>query len=140
MQVQKVSSNQNFSGVSKILISTAKGADATIFLSAKGKTVGKHIVNQNGDICGWRKFKGGESIEYSTTDISDLSKPPQKSKAVTLTYKYKNDKGGYFRKWFVFNFNKFNENIRELTSLTGIKRYLTKIEKSAKKTSFKPST
>ncbi len=138
MQISKVSSNQynqNFGGVTKLVIQAARSTE-TLFVSPKGNTVGQHIVRRGGAVQGWRKFKGGERIDYSTVNIPD--KINGNPKSVAYTYKFPDGKGAFLRRWFVFDLDKFKENINQLTSLKGIKKYLADIEKSPKTTKFEP--
>ena len=137
MQISKISSHQyrqNFDGVSKLVKESEKnGAKIITFVSEKGKHIGKQILKANGDIQGERIFSKGHSIYYNTSH-GTLAKEPY----VPFEYHFPLGKNKYGRKFFVFDLKKFKENLDELTSLTGIKRYIDKVEKAPKTTKFKP--
>ena len=135
MQVSKVSSNQHLDGVTKLIAQGARST-TTIFVSPKGNTIGEHIVRRGGAIQGWRKFKGGERIDYATVSIQD--KTAGNPKSVSYVYKFPDGKGAFLRRWFVFDLDKFKENIKELSSLAGIKMYIAIIERAPKTTRFEP--
>ena len=137
MQILGISStqySQNFGGVSKLVTESGKsGAKIITFVSEKGKHLGKQRLKANGDIQGERIFSKGHSIYYSTSH-GTLAKEPY----VPFEYHFPLSKNKYGRKLFVFDLKKFKENLGELTSLAGIKRYIDKIEKAPKTTRFEP--
>ena len=138
VQISAISSNQynqNFGGVTKLLVQSARKAD-TILVSSKRNIVGRHIVSKDGAVQGWRKFKGGESINYAT--VPNLDKAAGNQKNVSYTYRFPDGKGAILRRWFVFDLDKFKENMTQLTSLKGIKKYLADIENAPKVTRFTP--
>ena len=134
MKVNSVSNNQNFGGVTKLIVKAARSTE-TMFVSPSGDTIGQHIVRNGGAVQGWRKFKGGERIDYTTVLLADKA---GKQKSVAYTYRFPDGKGAFLRRWFVFDLNKFKEHLAELTSLKGIKRYLAEVERAPKTTKFEP--
>ena len=136
MQISKVSStqyNQNFGGVRKIVSTAINDSTITKFVSEKGKYLGKQILKANGDVKGERFFSNGASIIYNTSH-GTLAKTPY----VPMEYHFPSGKGRFERRLLVFDLDKFKENMKELTSLAGIKRYFAKIEKAPKTTKFEP--
>ena len=139
MQISKISSNQygqNFGGVSKFVETLLRGSKKTSFVTSAGAVVGEHLTTKSGNVYGWRIFKGGERIEYGTGRV--FGKTQGNPMSVSYTYKFPDKNGTFSRRWFVFDLDKFKENLKELTSLKGIKRYLEKVEKAPKTTKYEP--
>ena len=132
MQISAVSSNQynqNFGGVTKKVHTFVE----TVLFSTKGKYLGHHVQKDNGDVLGRRMFSNGATISYNTS-YGSLFKEPY----VPFEYHFPLGKGVYGRKHFVFALDKFKENMKQLTSLKGIKKYLADIENAPKVTRFTP--
>ena len=135
MIVSAISSNQynqNFGGVRKI-VTEHGGKILTSFVSEKGTMLGKHVLTKTGDVYGKRTFSNGAQIAYSTSHGS-LSKNPYVSMECYLPEKGVKTSN----RLLVFDLDKFKENMSELTSLAGIKRYFAKIESAPKTTKFEP--
>lgn len=126
MQISKISlnqQNQNFGGVIKVVKPFSQGYQTTTFLTQKGRLLGQHILKKNGDVFGFRHFSGKESITYATTE--ELKKSNGIPKAVSLIYNFPaRDKRSTLSKQLIFKLEDFKEHLKELTSLSGLKRFL----------------
>jgi len=133
MQVNSISNGQNFSGVRRVVTELINGNRVTEFVSKKGKYLGQHVITKTGDVYGNRAFSKGANISYLTSHGS-LGKKPYVAMECYLPEKgVKTSK-----RLLVFDLDKFKENVSELTSLAGIKRYFAKVENAPKITKFEP--
>lgn len=137
MQVSAVSSNQynqSFGGVYKEVGKyVPQGQKVISFVSEAGKCLGKQITKANGDVEGWRNFSRGYRIYYGTSHGTLFNSP-----YVIMEYYYPSGKGKYGRRLSIFDLDKFKENMKELTTLKGIKGYFAKVENAPKTTRFEP--
>ena len=133
MKINSVSNVQNFSGARKIISITSNKDIITTFVSKKGSCIGRYLITKTGDVSGHRVFANGAKIAYATSHGS-LYKTP------FVTYECYLPENGVktSAKLLVFDLDKFKANMKELTSLAGIKRYFAKIEKAPKTTKFEP--
>ena len=139
MKVSAVNcSGANFAGIQKLVYNTG-GAEKTCLFSTSGKPlvsikkIGEIIRRPNGDISGRRTFANGATISFETSRGS-LYKEPY----VPFEYHFPDGKNGFSRRLFVFDLEKFKENLEQLTSLKGIRKYIQEVDKAPKKTIYEP--
>ena len=133
MKVNSVSNNQNFGGVYKMVSNLAGGKTVTKFFSERGKCLGQQVITKAGDVYGNRVFSNGAKIGYTTSHGSLCEKPFVSMECYLPERGVKTSK-----RLLVFDLDKFKENMGELTSLAGIKRYFAKVENAPKITKFEP--
>lgn len=124
MKISAISANQNtkFCGVRK-LVSKIDGLTVTKFLSPKGKDLGTHIVAQNGDISGVRKFVDGVTLSYRINYLPTLG---TKSYATVVVHNTNPKNLGGLRKAKYYLDTDYFIKHEELRTEKGLKAFITR--------------
>jgi len=140
MQVNAINSNvnsTNFGGVTKLVNVFKNGKSAqtklVTYYSDKGKWLGAHLAEPNGDLKGIRFFSNGTCVNYET-----IHGAGNKGRYLALEYDEKFCKNGSKPVAFIFDLKKFKEHFEEMPTLKDVKKFISKIKKDTDTQQYDP--